>query len=91
VGAQRGVVCLRLSVTSYRCGCALVSPGMAAARGRGGVGGRPSLVIAEKLAVARRMLSEGRGKAVIARTIGVSRPTLYAHLAAAVDVAEVVV
>jgi len=42
-------------------------------------------------AVARRMLSEGRGKAVIARTIGVSRPTLYAHLAAAVDVAEVVV
>jgi len=65
--------------------------GMAAARGRGGVGGRPSLVITEKLAVARRMLSEGRGKAVIARTIGVSRPTLYAHLAAAVDVAEVVV
>jgi len=50
-----------------------------------------SLVRVEKLAVARRMLSEGRGKAVIARTIGVSRPRLYAHLAAAVDVAEVVV
>ncbi len=65
--------------------------GLAAARGRGGVGDRRLLVIAEKLAVARRMLSEGRGKAVIARTIGVSRPTLYAHLAAAVDVAEVVV
>jgi len=65
--------------------------GLAGARGRGGVGDRPSLVIAEKLAVARRMLSEGRGKSVIARTIGVSRPTLYAHLAAAVDVAEVVV
>jgi len=50
-----------------------------------------SLVRVEKLAVARRMLSEGRGKAVIARTIGVWRPTLYAHLEAAVDVAEVVV
>jgi len=50
-----------------------------------------SLVRVEKLAVARRMLSEGRGKAVIARTIGVSRPTLYAHLEAAVDVVEVVV
>ena len=66
--------------------------GLAAARGRGGVGDRPSMVIEEKLAVARRILSEGRGKALIARTIGVSRPTLYAHLAAAaVDVVEVVV
>ena len=36
----------------------------------------------EKLAVARRMLDEGKPKAVIAKTIGVSRPTLYAHLAA---------
>jgi len=34
----------------------------------------------EKLDVARRMLAEGIGKAVIARTIGVSRPSLYDHL-----------
>ena len=65
--------------------------GLAGARGRGGLGGRRLLVIEEKLAVARRMLSEGRGKALTARTIGVSRPTLYTHLAATVDAAEVVV
>jgi len=34
----------------------------------------------EKLDVARRMLTDGVPKAVIARTIGVSRPSLYDHL-----------
>jgi hypothetical protein len=34
----------------------------------------------EKLAVARRMLAEGTTKAVVAQAIGVSRPTLCAHL-----------
>lgn len=54
--------------------------GLAAARARGKVGGRPSLMTADKLAVARAMLAEGKSKSAIARTIGVSRPTLYAHL-----------
>lgn len=56
--------------------------GLAAARARGKVGGRPPIMTTEKLAVARRMLDEGKPKAVIAKTIGVSRPPLYAHLAA---------
>jgi DNA invertase Pin-like site-specific DNA recombinase len=54
--------------------------GLAAARERGRVGGRPSSMTADKLAVARQMLAEGRPKSVIAKTIGVSRPTLYEHL-----------
>ena len=56
--------------------------GLAAARARGKVGGRPPIMTTERLAVARRMLDEGKPKAVIAKTIGVSRPPLYAHLAA---------
>ncbi len=56
--------------------------GLAAARARGSVGGRPPIMTPEKLAVARRMLDEGKPKSVVARTIGVSRPTLYAHLSA---------
>ena len=35
----------------------------------------------DKLDVARQMLSAGKSKTLIDRTIGVSRPTLYAHLA----------
>lgn len=56
--------------------------GLAAARAQGRVGGRPPKMTPEKLAVARRMLEEGTKRAVIARTIGVSLATLYAHLAA---------
>lgn len=54
--------------------------GLAAARARGRVGGRPPKMTPEKLAVARQMLAAGKPKAVIAATIGVSRPTLYDHL-----------
>lgn len=54
--------------------------GLAAARARGEVGGRPTSMTAEKFDVARRMLAEGRPKSVIAATIGVSRATPYAHL-----------
>lgn len=54
--------------------------GLAAARSRGRVGGRPTSMTADKLAVAARMLAEGRPKSTIAATIGVSRATLYAHL-----------
>ncbi len=55
--------------------------GLAAARASGRVGGRPSMMTPDKLEVARQMLGAGKSKADIARTIGVSRPTLYAHLA----------
>lgn len=54
--------------------------GLQAARDRGRYGGRPVKMTPEKLAVARRMLDDGKPKAVIAATLGVSRPTLYAHL-----------
>ncbi len=55
--------------------------GLAAARARGNVGGRPPIMTPEKLAIARQMLDAGTPKSVVAQTIGVSRPTLYAHLA----------
>jgi len=55
--------------------------GLAAARARGKVGGRPPVMTPEKLVVARQMLAAGQPKTTIAKTIGVSRPTLYAHLA----------
>lgn len=54
--------------------------GLEAARARGRVGGRPPTMTADKLAVATRMLKEGRPKSTIAATIGVSRATLYTHL-----------
>ena len=54
--------------------------GLAAARARGNLGGRPPIMTPEKLAIARQMLDAGTSKAVVAKTIGVSRPTLYAHL-----------
>lgn len=54
--------------------------GLQAARDRGRYGGRPVKMTPEKLALARRMLDDGKPKAVIAATLGVSRPTLYAHL-----------
>ena len=56
--------------------------GLAAARGRGRLGGRPTVMTPEKIEVVRRMLDDGQDKAVIARTIGVSRPTLYNYLSA---------
>jgi len=59
--------------------------GLAAARARGRVGGRPPIMTPDKLAVARRLLAEGKSKAAVAKTIGVSRPTLYAHLAVGVS------
>jgi DNA invertase Pin-like site-specific DNA recombinase len=55
--------------------------GLAAARARGKFGGRPSIMTPEKLAVARQMLDAGTPKSIVAKTIGVSRPTLYTHLA----------
>ncbi len=54
--------------------------GLAAAKARGRVGGRPTIMTPDNLAVARQMLADGKPKAVVAKTIGVSRPTLYAYL-----------
>lgn len=55
--------------------------GLAAARRRGNVGGRPSLVDSGKLAVARQQLSAGATTQEAATSIGVSRATLYRALA----------
>lgn len=54
--------------------------GLAAARSRGRIGGRPPTMTPHKLAVAQQMLQAGASKTLIAETIGVSRPTLYDHL-----------
>lgn len=55
--------------------------GLAAARARGRLGGRPSVMTTEKLKVARAMYDSGEHTtAAIARTVGVSRATLYRAL-----------
>jgi DNA invertase Pin-like site-specific DNA recombinase len=54
--------------------------GLAAARVRGRVGGRPSVITDKKLALAKRRLANGETAASAAESIGVSRATLYRHL-----------
>jgi DNA invertase Pin-like site-specific DNA recombinase len=55
--------------------------GLAAARARGGHGGRPSVLTAHKLQVAREMYCSGEySVAAIAMTLGVSRASIYRHL-----------
>ena len=55
--------------------------GLAAARARGRVGGRPQALDARKLAMARSMLSDpNRQVKEVAELLGVSRTTLYRHL-----------
>ncbi len=65
--------------------------GLAAARSRGRIGGRPPTMTPDKLAVAQQMLQSGASKTLIAETIGVSRPTLYDHLRRTAPIPEVVV
>lgn len=65
--------------------------GLAAARSRGRIGGRPPTMTPDKLAVAQQMLQSGASKTLIAETIGVSRPTLYDHLRRTAPLPEVVV
>ena len=56
--------------------------GLAAARARGRVGGRPPVMTAEKAKVARQMYdSKEYTVQAIATTLGVSRKTVYRHLA----------
>jgi DNA invertase Pin-like site-specific DNA recombinase len=56
--------------------------GLAAARSRGRVGGRPSVIAAAKLRQARRMHTEGVAPGEIAKVLGVGRATVYRHLQA---------
>jgi DNA invertase Pin-like site-specific DNA recombinase len=54
--------------------------GLAVARKRGRVGGRPPKVTLKKLDLARSRLDNGETAATVAESIGVSRSTLYRHL-----------
>jgi DNA invertase Pin-like site-specific DNA recombinase len=63
--------------------------GLAAARARGRPGGRPSVITAEKLAAARLMREQKHPMCAIATTLGVSRATLYRHLALTDDAEEI--
>jgi DNA invertase Pin-like site-specific DNA recombinase len=56
--------------------------GLAAARARGRKGGRPSVMTPDKLAMAREMYASGEHTvAAIAAVLGVSRASVYRHLA----------
>ncbi len=56
--------------------------GLAAARARGRKGGRPSVMTPDKLEVAREMYASGEHTvAAIAAVLGVSRASVYRHLA----------
>jgi DNA invertase Pin-like site-specific DNA recombinase len=57
------------------------SAGLAAARARGRHGGRPSVMTTHKLQVAQEMFASGQYTvAAIAKTLGVSRASIYRHL-----------
>ncbi|WP_159796567.1 recombinase family protein [Puerhibacterium puerhi] len=57
--------------------------GLAAARDRGRVGGRPRALAGEKAAAADRLLeAPGARVTSVARALGVSRATIYRHVAA---------
>jgi DNA invertase Pin-like site-specific DNA recombinase len=62
--------------------------GLAAARQRGRIGGRPKLLTAEKLAAAVKLLADGIPPKDVATVIGVSVPTLYRHCPASQRVAS---
>jgi DNA invertase Pin-like site-specific DNA recombinase len=57
------------------------SAGLAAARVRGRHGGRPPVLSGQKLQVAEKMYRSGQYTvATIAKTLGVSRASIYRHL-----------
>lgn len=54
--------------------------GLTAARAQGRVGGRPTVMDADKLAAARARLERGENRSQIARALGVSRASIYRFL-----------
>ena len=56
--------------------------GLAAAKAQGRAGGRPTVMDADKLAAARARRARGESPATIARALGVSRASIYRHVAA---------
>jgi DNA invertase Pin-like site-specific DNA recombinase len=56
--------------------------GLAAARQRGRIGGRPRSMTDEKVQAARKLLADGTPPKDVASIVGVSVPTLYRHLPA---------
>lgn len=55
--------------------------GLAAARAQGRLGGRPSVMNPERVQAARAMLAAGQNVAAVARSLKVSRATVYRHIA----------
>ncbi|MGW5676275.1 recombinase family protein [Streptomyces sp. NPDC003860] len=55
--------------------------GLEAAARKGNHGGRPSVMDADKLAIARARYAKGESVTTIAKALGVHRATLYRHLA----------
>jgi len=64
--------------------------GLSAARARGRVGGRPTVMTHDKLATAQQMYDSNEfSLAAIARVVGVSRASLYRHLDQDSELADV--
>lgn len=57
--------------------------GLAAAKAQGRVGGRPVVMDEDKIAAARARRARGESPTEIAKALGVSRASVYRHLAAA--------
>ncbi len=55
---------------------------LAAAKAQGRTGGRPTVMDEDKLAAARARRERGESPAKIAKALGVSRASIYRHLAA---------
>jgi DNA invertase Pin-like site-specific DNA recombinase len=62
--------------------------GLAAARAQGRTGGRPTVMDPDKLAAARARRASGESPTQIAKALGISRASVYRHLAAADGSAE---
>ncbi len=65
-----------------------VNAGLAAARKRGRVGGRPRAITDEKMELIVDALAQGRSKAEVARAFGVNRATLHREMVRRAGVEE---
>jgi DNA invertase Pin-like site-specific DNA recombinase len=57
--------------------------GLKAARAKGNIGGRPTVMDPDTLAAARARRGRGESPTQIAQALGISRATVYRHLEAA--------